>query len=131
MAAKASYKVSGNWDKTFRWMKRSKKTAEAMLAIVNKYGQAGVNALSSVTPVDTGATARSWYYETRIDQQAGEIELVWKNSNVVNGLNIALLIQTGHGTRDGAYISGVDYINPALEPIFEQIKNEAWREVIE
>ena len=99
------------------------------LNILSKYGQEGVAALAAATPVDTGLTASSWSYE--ILQQGDHTELIWSNTNVNKGYNIALLIQYGHGTGNGAYISGVDYINPALAPVFDRLVKDLWKEVSE
>lgn len=91
------------------------------------YARKGVEALQVATPKDTGVTANSWYYE--ITNTKNGISIEWKNSNTNEGYNIALLIQYGHGTRDGHYVAGIDYINPALKPIFDEIADNAWREV--
>lgn len=95
--------------------------------ILDKYGKKGVDALSAATPVDTGKTAASWYYE--IIQNEDESTIVWKNSNVNKYVNIALILQYGHATRNGGYVTGIDYINPALRPIFEELAEAAWKEV--
>lgn len=92
-----------------------------------KYGQMGVNALAAATPKRTGTTAASWDY--RIDGGGGTVKIVWFNTNVNQGANIAMLIQYGHGTGTGGWVSGVDYINPALRPVFERIAAELWSEV--
>ena len=89
----------------------------------------GVNALAEATPVDTGLTASSWNYE--IVESDGQTSIIWTNSNVVKGQNIALLLVYGHGTRNGGYVVGRDYINPALRPIFDDIAQKAWAEVNE
>ena len=94
-----------------------------------EYAQKGVSALSSATPIDTGTTASSWNYE--IENTAGGISINWINTNVNKHVNIAIILQTGHGTRNGGYVQGRDYINPAIQPIFDQMANEAWREVTE
>lgn len=94
---------------------------------LESYARRGVEALRVATPKDTGLTANSWYYE--IKQTNNGLTIEWLNSNVHEGYNIALLIQYGHGTRDGHYVAGVDYINPALKPIFDEIADDAWREV--
>ena len=94
---------------------------------LNKYGQEGVAALASATPIDTGKTAASWYYEIR--EENGEIIISFNNSNIQNGVPIAIIIQHGHGTGTGGWVQGRDYINPALQPIFDEIANRAWREV--
>lgn len=95
--------------------------------ILDKYGPQGVAALSAATPSATGETAHSWTYEIR--KTSGSYEIVWKNTHVVNGANIALLIQYGHGTRNGGYVPGRDYINPAMKPIFEAILDEVGKAV--
>lgn len=87
----------------------------------------GVAALRSATPVDTGLTSQSWYYQ--ITQKKGLVEIVFLNSNVQNGIPIAIILQYGHGTRNGGYVQGRDYINPAIQPIFDKIVEDAWREV--
>jgi hypothetical protein len=95
--------------------------------ILHTYGQQGVNALYSATPIDVGKTADSWGYE--ILALKGKYSITWTNSNVVDGLPIAIILQYGHGTRNGGYVQGRDYINPALQPIFDKIADAAWREV--
>lgn len=94
---------------------------------LESYARRGVEALRVATPKDTGLTANSWYYE--IKQTNNGITIEWLNSNIHEGYNIALLIQYGHGTKNGQYVAGVDYINPALKPIFDEIADDAWREV--
>ena len=96
---------------------------------LDKYGQMGVEALRAATPKDTGKTANSWSYE--IVEEKGRTSIYWRNSNVVNGwANIAILIQYGHSTRNGGYVQGRDYINPAIRPIFDQMADEIWKEVV-
>lgn len=89
----------------------------------------GVNALAAATPVKTGNTASSWDY--KIVEENGKIKIVWTNSNVVKGQQIAILLQYGHVTGNGGYVVGRDYINPALQPIFDDIAKQAWKEVNE
>lgn len=96
-------------------------------SILDKYGAQGVTALSAATPKNTGATASSWTYE--IERSGNRYSIVWKNDNINAGVNIALILQLGHGTGTGGYVQGVDYINPALQPIFDQLADEAWQEV--
>lgn len=98
-------------------------------SILNKYGRQGVDALSAATPKDTGTTAASWNYEiNRYDD--GNASIVWTNSNMSKDwFNVALYLQYGHGTRNGGWVEGIDYINPALEPIFKRLAEEAWMEV--
>lgn len=92
------------------------------------YGEKGVRALSAATPNDSGKTSDSWSYE--ITNGEGSLSVYWKNSNVNKGVNIAIILQYGHGTRNGGYVQGRDYINPAIQPIFEQMADEAWKEVV-
>lgn len=93
----------------------------------DQYGRAGVAALASATPVDSGETAQSWYYE--ITNKKGSVSISFHNSNIQNGVPIAIILQYGHGTGTGGWVAGRDYINPAIRPIFDQIANDAWKEV--
>lgn len=95
---------------------------------LKKYGDLGVNALSAATPVDSGETAQSWYYEFEV--QKGRTTIVWKNSNVNDGVQIAIILQYGHGTGTGGWVEGTDYINPAIRPIFDRMRDELWKQVI-
>ena len=96
--------------------------------ILETYGRAGVTALASATPVDSGETAAAWGYE--IVQTSGGYSIFWTNSHINKGVNIAVILQYGHGTGTGGYVKGIDYINPALRPVFEQLADAAWREVM-
>ncbi len=96
-------------------------------SILQKYGQIGVEALRAATPVDTGLTAASWSYE--IVKENGRTSVVWKNSNIKNHVNIAMIIQMGHATASGSWVTGVDYINPALKPVFDSIARDAFEEI--
>lgn len=116
---------TGDFNKTEEYLRRL--SQEDLSAVLSRYGEMGVNALSNATPVDTGLTAASWYYT--IEARRGYYSIRWHNSNVQNGLLIAILIQYGHGTRNGGYVQGRDFIMPAIQPIFDQIAEEAWREV--
>lgn len=112
--------------------KKTNKFFKALLdihddVILNKYGKRGVDALSSATPKRSGRTAASWTYE--VNSTPGGKEIVWSNSNVNDGFHIAVGIQFGHGTGWGAYVSGIDYINPAIQPLFEAMADELWNEV--
>jgi hypothetical protein len=98
-----------------------------LYATLNKYGSLGVAALSNATPTDSGLTAESWYYE--IVQRPGYYSIRWHNRNVRDGIPIAILIQYGHGTRNGGYVQGRDFIMPAMRPVFDRIAAEAWKEV--
>ena len=102
-------------------------------AILNKYGRLGVEALRDATPKDTGLTSESWYFDIKHPKK-DVYEIVWSNSNTIypnNGTTVAILLQYGHGTRNGGWVEGIDYINPAIQPIFQQLADEAWKEVIE
>ena len=96
-------------------------------SILHKYGKEGVEALRAATPVDTGLTASSWYYE--IVKSKDRTSVVWKNSNIKDYVNVAMIIQMGHGTASGTWVEGVDYINPALQPIFNSIAEDAFEEI--
>jgi hypothetical protein len=115
----------GNFNKTTKFLKKAQKAD--YLKVLEKYGEEGVLALSSATPIDTGKTASSWGYE--IVKTSKGYSLYWTNSNVNNHVQIAVIIQTGHGTRNGGYVQGRDYINPALRPIFDKIADSAWKEL--
>lgn len=120
-----SFRQKGDFSNLTRYLERAKNSVG--LGILDKYGREGVAALASATPVDTGLTARSWYYE--IEHKNGSTTITFNNSNIQNGIPIAIILQYGHGTRNGGYVQGRDYINPAIQPIFDKIANEAWREV--
>lgn len=121
------FKQTGDFKNTKKFLE--KVTSRRYLAILDKYGRQGVTALSNATPVDTGKTAASWSYEVTTDK--GGVAVVWKNDNIYRGVSIALILQTGHATRSGAFIEGRDYINPAIRPIFDSMARELWREVTE
>lgn len=118
-------KNKGNFSKTTNFLKRIMKLDYK--SILSKYGKMGVDALAKATPVDTGLTASSWSYE--IVEDDGGATIYWKNSNIVKGVPIAVILQYGHGTGTGGYVEGIDYINPALRSIFEGIADGAWKEV--
>lgn len=115
----------GSFSKFTRFLEKAKKTAK--LSDLDKYGRAGVAALSSATPVDSGLTASSWYYN--IERKNGVVSIQFLNSNSNNGVPIAIVLQYGHATRNGGWVEGRDYINPAIQPIFDNITNSAWKEV--
>lgn len=116
----------GDFKKTEKFLKKS--FGKNYLSVLEKYAIRGVENLSAYTPIDTGITATSWYYE--IIQNKDSISVVWHNSNVQKNVNIALILQYGHGTKNGGYVEGIDYINPALKPIFDKMADAAWKEVI-
>lgn len=119
------FSVKGNWTKTTSYLKRIQRLS--YLGIFDNYGQAGVQALSSATPTDSGLTADSWVY--RVENKRGRLAIHWSNTNVNDGVNIAVILQYGHGTGTGGYVQGRDYINPALRPIFDEITKKLWEEV--
>lgn len=119
------FRQQGDFTKLTRFLERAKEAIH--LGDLDRYGKAGVAALSSATPVESGETARSWYYE--IKHQKGSVTISFCHSNIQNGVPIAIILQYGHGTGTGGWVQGRDYINPAIRPIFEQIAKDAWREV--
>lgn len=121
-----SFRSKGDFSKATRYFEQLSKISN-LEQVLSKYGQMGVSALASATPTDTGLTASSWYYE--IEHQNGGVTLSFKNSNVNKGVNIAIIIQYGHGTGTGGWVEGRDYINPAIQPVFDKIAEDAWREV--
>lgn len=120
-----SFRHKGNYSKATQYFERLREVAK--LGVLNKYGREGVAALSSATPVESGKTASSWGYE--IEHSSGSAKIIFTNSNVNDGVNIAIILQYGHGTGTGGWVQGRDYINPAIQPIFDKIAEEAWREV--
>lgn len=120
-----SFRQKGDFSKLTSFLERTKETV--YLGDLNKYGRQGVAALASATPIDSGETAESWYYEIENNKESATI--TFYNSNVQNGVPIAIILQYGHGTRNGGWVEGRDYINPAIQPIFDQIVDDAWREV--
>lgn len=119
------FKQRGDFSNLTRYLERAKNVVR--LGDLDRYGREGVAALAAATPTDTGLTANSWYYE--VEHSAGTAKIVFKNSNVQNGVPIAIILQYGHGTGTGGWVEGRDYINPAIQPIFDKIANNAWREV--
>ena len=120
-----TFRQKGDFSKLTRFLERAKESIK--LGDLDKYGRDGVAALSSATPVDSGLTASSWYY--KVEHTNGSANINFYNSNIQNGVPIAIILQYGHGTRNGGWVEGRDYINPAIQPIFDRIVNEAWREV--
>lgn len=122
-----TFSHDGDFKKTFTFLKKAEKLD---LKDLMKYGRMGVEALQSATPKDTGRTADSWYYQiTKRDD--GTISLDFLNSNLGDGwAPIAILIQYGHATGTGGYVEGRDYINPAIQPIFDEIAKSVWKEVM-
>lgn len=121
-----SITVKNDWKNTLNFLKKVP-TKFSLEGALKRYGTMGVEALKNATPVATGKTADSWYYE--IEKGDGFVRLNFNNSNVVDGQNVAILIQYGHGTKNGGYVVGRDYINPALRPIFDEMADSAWKEI--
>lgn len=119
------FRQKGDFSKTTNFLKRAKD--KVYLEDLDKYGRQGVAALASATPIDSGKTASSWYY--KIENTKESAKITFYNSNVQNGVSIAIILQYGHGTRNGGWVEGRDYINPAVQPIFDKIVDDAWREV--
>ena len=120
-----SFRQKGDFSKLTRFLERAKNLVH--LSDLDRYGREGVAALASPTPVDTGKTAASWYYDIKINKESASI--TFNNSNIQNGVPIAIILQYGHGTRNGGWVEGRDYINPVIQPIFDKIAEEAWKEV--
>lgn len=122
-----SFKQKGDFEKTTKFLHRL--TEGINRRKLESYGRLGVESLRSATPKDTGKTAESWSYE--IVEQPGRTSIYWRNNNVVDGwANIAVLIQYGHATRNGGWVQGRDYINPAIQPIFDKMADDIWKEVV-
>lgn len=120
-----SFRQRGDFSRTTNFLKKAEKVS--LMSTLDKYGRRGVAALSSATPIETGKTANSWYYE--IVKSNGSIALRFNNSNIQNGVPIAIILQLGHGTRNGGWVEGRDYINPTIQPIFDEISTDLWKEV--
>ena len=120
-----TFKHRGNFN-SFRKF-ANKAMMHDYLNVLDKYGQMGVEALAASTPKDSGKTAQSWTYE--IERTKERTSISWLNTNTNNGVNIAIILQYGHGTGTGGYVQGRDYINPAMRPVFDEIAEQAWREV--
>lgn len=116
----------GDFKKLTNFLEKMKRMFD--VSMLDKYGREGVAALSAATPVDSGNTASSWTYEIK-DIKDG-VALTFNNTNIQNGVPIAIILQYGHGTRNGGWVEGRDYINPAIQPVFDELANEAWKEVI-
>lgn len=120
-----TFRQKGDFSKLNRFLERAKETVK--LGDLDRYGREGVAALASATPVDSGKTASSWYYE--ILRTSEGVSISFKNSNINKGVPIAIILQYGHATRNGGWVEGRDYINSAIQPIFDRIANDAWKEV--
>lgn len=118
--------TEGDFSRTFKFLEKMKRLK--IEHILQKHAAEGVAALAAATPVDSGLTASSWTYTIQVSGESATI--YWENTNVNKGVNIAVILQYGHGTGTGGYVQGRDYINPAMRPIFDRIANEAWMEVV-
>lgn len=120
-----SFRQKGDFSKLNRYLEKIKESVK--IGELDHYGREGVAALESATPKDSGLTASSWYYE--IKRENGSVSISFHNRNIQNGVPIAIILQYGHGTGTGGWVQGRDYINPAIQPIFDKIANNAWKEV--
>lgn len=119
------FRSKGDFKKADKYFRNLIKASR--VEILEKYGNKGVAALSSATPVESGLTASSWSY--RIERSGSRVAIYFTNSNINKGVNIAIILQYGHGTGTGGWVEGRDYINPAIQPIFDELAEAAWREV--
>lgn len=117
--------TTGSFSKTEKFLNKTKKYNYKK--VLEKYAEQGVRALRDATPIDSGETASSWRYKIKMDNNSYRIE--WYNTNVNDGVSIAVILQYGHATRNGSYVEGIDYINPALKPVFDNLAKEVWKEV--
>ena len=120
-----SFRQKSDFSKLTSFLEKTKESVK--IGDLDKYGREGVAALSSATPIDSGKTANSWSYE--ITNKNGSVTISFNNSNIQNGVPIAIILQYGHGTKNGGWVQGRDYINPAIQPVFDEIVDKAWREV--
>ena len=115
----------GDWSKTTSFLERCLNVLK--LGQLDSYGRLGVSVLENATPKDTGNTASSWYYQ--IVRTSNGVAIEWNNSNLKEGIPVVILLQYGHGLHQGGYVEGIDFINPALRPVFDQIAEDAWKEL--
>lgn len=120
-----SFRQKGDFSKLTRYFERVKETVK--IGDLDRFGKEGVAALASATPIDSGLTAKSWNY--KIEHKKGSVSITFNNTNIQNGVPIAIILQYGHGTGTGGWVQGRDYINPAIQPIFDKIAENAWKEV--
>lgn len=120
-----SFKQKGDFSKLTSFLEKAKEAVK--LGDLDRYGREGVEALAAATPKESGLTASSWYYE--ITHEKGSASISFHNSNINKGVPIAIILQYGHGTRNGGWVEGIDYINPAMRPVFKKIADDAWKEV--
>lgn len=121
-----TFKSKGEFDELKSYLKRAQKDASD-LAMLDKYGKRGCEILASATPIDTGETARSWTYEVKKTETG--MSLSFKNTNIQNGVPVVILLQYGHATKNGGYVQGRDFVNPAIQPLFDELADILWKEV--
>lgn len=121
-----SFVQKGDFKKLNSFLERAKEKIK--IGNLDRYGREGLNALEEYTPIDSGLTSKSWYY--RIERTDDNVSVVFNNSNINKGVPIAIILQYGHGTNNGGWVQGRDYINPAIQPVFDRLAEEAWKEVI-
>lgn len=122
-----TFRHKGDFSKLNNFLERIKEGPK--LGILDEYGRMGVEALSAATPVDSGMTSSSWQY--KIERSGNSVSLTFINTNINKGVPIAIILQYGHGTGTGGWVQGRDYINPAIQPIFDKLAEEAWKEVMQ
>jgi len=120
-----TFKQKGDFSKLSSFLERTKNAIK--LGNLDRYGRQGVRLLQSATPKDTGKTANSWKY--KINRERESVSISFYNDNIQNGVNIAIILQYGHATKNGGWVEGRDYINPVIRPLFDKIANDAWKEV--
>jgi hypothetical protein len=125
---KINFEHKGNFNNLERFLVKNLHISPLVKPILDKYGKRGVELLKEATPKDSGKTSESWVYDI-VKNDQGKYEVVWSNTNKVNNVNIAIILQYGHATRNGGFVKGVDYINPAIAKVFQGMANEAWEEV--
>lgn len=126
---KVNFEHHGNFNHIEKFLTRALRFKPIVRGILDKYGMRGVEELKKATPKDTGKTSESWKYEI-VENEKGKYEIVWSNTNIVDGwANVAILLQYGHATRNGGFVKGTDYINPAIEKVFKGLAEDAWKEV--
>lgn len=120
-----SFVQKGDFKKTYSFLEKVLNVFD--IGFLDKYGKAGVEALANNTPTDTGLAASSWYY--RIVRDGKKVSIQWCNSDIENGIPVAVILQYGHATKNGGWVEGIDYINPAIRPIFDEIARDSWEEM--
>lgn len=130
MPSAINFSISGTLKDTKNFLKNAQELRRnaKVRAVLSRFGEDGVRALEQATPKRTGVTSKSWYYT--IEDDGNNLSVIWHNSNVNNYVNIAIILQTGHATKNGGYVQGVDYINPALRPVFDKMSDDMWKAVM-